>query len=84
MICSGPSSGARLAKPVASAGPNTSCIFSGSTACGSQPVASSAVIARFLSPSAATQIGMSARRGWLISLSALPSPVPWSGGSGTV
>ena len=31
VICSGPSSGARLANPAASAGPKTSCIFSGST-----------------------------------------------------
>ena len=60
VICSGPSSGARLAKPAASAGPKTSCIFSGSERVRQPAVASSAVISRFFSPSAATQIGMSA------------------------
>ena len=49
---------------------------------GSQPSATSAVMATFFSPSAATQIGMRERTGWLISLSGLPRPVPSPAGSG--
>ncbi len=51
---------------------------------GIQPSASSAVMATFFSPSAATQMGMVGRTGWAMILSALPSPVPWPGGSGIV
>ena len=48
------------------------------------PSATSAVMDTFFSPSAATQIGMLFRTGRLMILSAFPSPVPCSGGSGTV
>ncbi len=75
-ICSGSSDGSRLAAPAASDGPNTSFAFSGTKKMGSQPSATSAVIATFFAPSEATQIGMRGRTGWLMILSGLPSPVP--------
>ena len=43
---------------------------------GNQPSAISAARATFLGPSAPRMIGTSARSGWTIGLSALPSPVP--------
>ncbi len=49
---------------------------------GSQPSAYWAVVSTLLPMSDAHQIGMSARTGWLMSFSGLPSPVPSSGGSG--
>ena len=39
-------------------------------------------MATFFSPSAATQIGMRGRTGWLMILSGLPSPVPCPAGRG--
>ena len=42
-------------------------------------------VAEAYSFDAVSQMGfIAARTGWLISLSGLPSPVPWSAGSGTV
>ena len=75
-IWSVPSDGSRLAVPAARAGPKTSFALSGTKKSGSHPSAISAVMATFFSPRAATQMGMRARTGWLMSLSALPSPVP--------
>ena len=83
-ICSVPSEGSRLAAPASSDGPKTSLTFSGTKKMGSHPSATSAVMATFFSPSAATQIGIRGRTGWLISLRGLPSPVPSSGGQGDV
>ena len=54
VISSGPRSAERLAVPLARASPQTSLAFSGWNRIGSQPSAISAVIATFLSPSAAT------------------------------
>ena len=71
-----------MAVPAPSEGPKTSLAFSGTKKIGSQPSATSAVMATFFSPSAATQIGMRGRTGWLMSLSGLPSPVPSPGGKG--
>ena len=51
----------RFAAPVARAAPQTSRAFSGRNRNGSQPSATSAVIATFLSPSAATQSGTAGR-----------------------
>ena len=76
------SDGSRLAVPAAREGPKTSLAFSGTKKMGSHPSATSAVMATFFSPKAATQIGMRARTGWLINLSALPSPVPSPAGRG--
>jgi hypothetical protein len=50
---------------------------------GSQPSAWAAVASTLLPMSDAHQMGMSARTGWLMSLSGLPRPVPWPAGSGT-
>jgi hypothetical protein len=75
-ICSVSSEESRLAVPVSSEGPKTSFALSGTKKMGSQPSATSAVMATFFSPSAATQMGMRGRTGWLMILSALPRPVP--------
>ena len=84
LISRGPSSSERLAAPAARASPQTDCAFSGWNRIGSQPSASSAVIATFLSPRAATQIGTTERSGRVSSFSGLPRPRPWSAGSGRV
>ena len=81
-ICNVSSDGSRLAVPAAREGPKTSLAFSGKKKIGSQPSATSAVMATFFSPRAATQIGMRGRTGWLINLRGLPSPVPSPGGRG--
>ena len=49
---------------------------------GIQPSATSAVIATFFSPSAATQMGILGRTGWAMIFSAFPSPVPSPAGRG--
>ena len=82
LICSGPSSGSRLAAPASSESPQTSRARSGMNRIGSQPSASSAVISTFLSPSEATQIGMVSRSGWTRIFSGLPRPSPWPSDSG--
>ena len=51
---------------------------------GSQTSASSAASSTFFGPIAASITGICARTGWLMSFSGLPSPVPCSGGNGTV
>ncbi len=81
-ICRVSSEGSRLAAPALSEGPKTSFTFSGTKKMGSQPSATSAVMATFFSPRAATQIGMRERTGWLISFRGLPRPVPSPAGSG--
>ena len=81
-ICSGPRDGSRSASPAAISSPHTCWYFSGSKKIGSQPSASLAVSVTLLPISEAQNTGMSARLGWLISLSGLPSPVPWPGGNG--
>ncbi|CFR71409.1 Uncharacterised protein [Mycobacterium tuberculosis] len=50
---------------------------------GSQPSQISAASATFLGPSAPSMIGMSARSGWVMGLSALPRPVVPSPVSGS-
>ena len=75
--------GGRLASPALSWSPHTCWCCSGMNMIGSQPSACSAVASTLLPMSDAHQIGMSARTGWLMSLSGLPSPVPCPAGSGT-
>ena len=70
------------APAAASASPHTSRAFSGTKKIGIQPSAISAASSTFFGPIAAMKIGMRSRTGWLMSLSGLPSPVPWSAGSG--
>ena len=62
-ICKVPSEGSRWVVPAARAGPNTSLALSGTKKMGSQPSATSAIMATFFSPRAATQIGMRERTG---------------------
>ena len=69
--------------PLARSSPHTCWNFSGSKKIGSQPLATRAVSATDLPIRLAQNTGMSARFGWLISFSGLPSPVPWPAGSGT-
>ena len=82
-ICSAPSDGSRSFMPAARSSPHTCWYFSGSKKIGSQPLASRAVSATLRPIRLAQKTGMSARFGWLISLSGLPRPVPWPAGSGT-
>ena len=65
----------RFAAPASSASPHTRFAFSGWNRCGIQPSASSAACSTFFGPSAATQIGIVSRSGWVRIFSALPSPV---------
>ena len=82
VIWSGSSEGSRLARPASSDSPHTSCAFSGTNSMGIQPSAISAVMATFLWPSEAIQIGICGRTGRPMILSAFPSPVPSPAGSG--
>ena len=80
-ICSVPSDGSRLAVPGRERGPEDLLGLLGheeDRAASRRPPRPS--WRRSSRPSAATQIGMRGRTGWLMSLSALPSPVPSPGG----
>ena len=76
VICSGPRAGSRLAAPASSEAPHTERARSGMNSMGIQPLATSAAMATFFSPRAATHTGMDGRTGWAMILSGLPSPVP--------
>ena len=82
VICRGSRDGSRLARPAASDSPHTSSAFSGTNSIGIHPSAISAVMATFLCPSDATQIGIRGRTGRPMIFNALPSPVPSPSGSG--
>ena len=82
-ISSGARSGERLVSPARRSSPQTRSARSGMNMIGSQPSAISAVASTLLPISDAHQIGIVDRTGWLMSLSGLPSPVPWPSGSGT-
>ncbi len=83
-ISSGASPSCRLAVPFSSASPQTSFAFSGWKRNGSQPSAYSAAPSTDFGPSAAMKSGTALRSGLLRSLSALPSPVPWPSGKGSL
>ena len=69
--------------PARRSSPQTCWNLSGSKKIGNHPSAWRAVAATLLPIRLAQNTGMSARFGWLISLSGLPRPVPWPAGSGT-
>ncbi len=80
-ICSCPSAGSRLARPAFNSSPHTWWILLGIEEDRQPAVGVLGGLAVTLLPiRLAHQIGMSARTGWLISFSGLPSPVPCPAG----